>query len=246
MQGAISSLKGIRDWFYNQQAPFWTLSYYSSASPTGMGHVISRNTRFGDMEQSWEMLQQSIEAQTGSGRAQLNLIIYEKAAGANTPTGRTNIDIISSQVPGMPQVAGIGNLPAGYVDEARVNAIISEKQQLWELQRENQDLRNELDNPNSFADKAMAFVERIGSTPLGIALAQKYLGGQMPPMVAPAVNGMPPMPPTNEFPDEDVEPELDTLEAIAQQHGMTLKQFLAKTATLATQQPGVVQMLSQQ
>lgn len=245
MQGAISSLKGIRDWFYNQQAPFWTLSYYSSASPTGMGHVISRNTRFGDMEQSWEMLQQSIEAQTGSGRAQLNLIIYEKASGANTPTGRTNIDIISSQVPGMPQAAGIGTLPAlGYVDEARVNAIISEKEVLWELRRENEDLKAALDNPNGFADKAMAFIERIGETPLGMAIASKLLGGQMPPMIPPSpVNGTP-TPPAGD--DEDVESELDSLEAIAQQHGMTLKQFLAKTATLATQQPGVVQMLSQQ
>jgi hypothetical protein len=43
-----------------------------------------------------------------------------------------------------------------------------------------------------------------------------------------------------------VEPELDDLENIATAHGMTLKQFLSKTANLARQQPGVVAMLAQQ
>ncbi len=245
MQGAISTLNDIRQWFFNLEAPFWTLSYYSTASPTGMGAVIGRNIKFGELDKSWEMLEQSIRAQTGAGRAQLNLIVYEKPSGSNTPAGRTNIDIVSNGVV-VGQQPGIGSLGGGqYLDESRINAIIEERQQIWELKRENQDLREQIENPNGFADKAIALIERIGSTPMGMAIASKLLGTPMPPMeAAPAVNGTPP--PANGLDDEDVETELDSLEAIAAQNGITLKQLLAKTAALASQQPGVVQMLIQQ
>lgn len=241
MQGAISSINAIRQWFYNLEAPLWTLAYYSTASPTGMGAVIGRNTRFSEMDKAWEMLQQTIESQTGAGRAQLNLIVYDKPTGGNTPSGRTNIDIVSTGLVGSGVQPGIGNLSGGYMDENRINAIISEKHELWELKRENDDLRAQLDNPNTFTDKAMAFIERIGTTPLGIAIASKFLGAPMPPMVPPAVNGTPPE--NNLDGEEDVDDELDSLEAIATAHGITLKQLLAKTANLAHQEPGVVQML---
>lgn len=207
-----------------------------------MGAVIGRNTKFSELDKSWEMLDQSIQAQTGAGRAQLNLIVYEKPSGSNTPAGRTNIDIVSSGIVGTKQ-PGIGSIGGGYLDESRINAIIEEKHQIWQLERENEDLKLQLENPNGFADKAMAFIERIGSTPLGIALASKFLGGPMPPMAAPAVNGMPTA--INDFDAEDVEPELDSLEEIAARNGITLKQLLAKTAALANEQPGVVQMLIQ-
>lgn len=240
MQGAISTLTGIRQWFYNLEAPFWTLAYYSTASPTGMGAVIGRNTKFSEIDKSWEMLQQTIESQTGAGRAQLNLIVYDKPTGGNTPSGRTNIDIVSTGLVGTGTQPGIGSLSGGYLDENRINAIISEKHELWELKRENDDLRAQLENPNTFTDKAMAFIERIGTTPLGIAIASKFLGAPMPQMVAPPVNGTPPV---NDDDDDDVENELDSLEAIARANGITLKEFLSKTANLAQQEPGVVQML---
>lgn len=239
MQGAISTLSGIRQWFYNLEAPFWTLAYYSTASPTGMGAVIGRNTKFSEIDKSWEMLQQTIESQTGAGRAQLNLIVYDKPTGGNTPSGRTNIDIVSTGLVGTGTQPGIGSLSGSYLDENRINAIISEKHEVWELKRENEDLRAQLENPNTFTDKAMAFIERIGTTPLGIAIASKFLGAPMPQMVAPPVNGTPPV---NDD-DDDVENELDSLEAIARANGITLKEFLSKTANLAQQEPGVVQML---
>lgn len=245
MQGAISNINDIRQWFFNLEAPFWTLSYYSTASATGMGHVISRNIKFAELDKSWEMLEQSIRAQTGAGRAQLNLIVYAKAEGSNTPAGRTNIDIVSNGVV-VGQQPGIGSLGGGqYLDESRINTILEERERLWELRRENEDLKAQLDNPNGFADKAMAFIERIGSTPMGMAIASKLLGGAMPPMAAaPAVNGTPPA--ANDLDGgEDVESELDSLEEIARRNGVSLKTFLAKTAALAQQEPAVVQMLIQ-
>lgn len=243
MQGAISSIQSIRDWFYNLEAPFWTLTYYSTASPTGMGHLIGRNVKFADLEKSWEMLEQSIQAQTGAGRAQLHLIVYAKAEGSNNPSGRTNIDIMGTGLVGAQQ-PGIGSLNGGgFLDEKRINAIIDEKQKLWLLERENEELRAQIENPNGFADKAMAFLERIGSTPMGMAIASKILGSPLPQMPSPAVNGTPTA--NHELVDEDVESELDSLEEIARLNGVSLKTLLAKTATLAQQEPGVVQMLIQ-
>ncbi len=245
MQGAISNIEAVGRWFKSNESPFYTLAYYSTQSPTGQGMVIGRNTKEGDIDTAWERLKTLIVDQTGYGRAQLNLIVYDKATGANTPSGRTNIDILSHGQQSNILTPGIGSLPAGYVDEAKIQSMLDEREKIWKLERENDDLRAQIDAPGDFWDKATIFLDRIGGTPLGMALATKLLGGPLP-LPPSAVNGVHNAD-NADLPDsDDVEHELDDLESLAQAHGMTLKEFLAKTANYARQQPGVVAMLAQQ
>lgn len=244
MQGAISNIEAVGRWFKSNEAPFYTLAYYSTQSPTGQGMVIGRNTKEGDIETAWERLKTLVMDQTGYGRAQLNLIVYDKPTGANTPSGRTNIDILSNGQQSANLAPGIGSLPTGYVDEAKIQSMLDDREKVWRMERKIEDLEAQIDAPGDFFDKAMVFVDRIGSTPLGMALASKLLGSPLPPMPNQAINGMHGHDGA-EIPDtDDVDSELDDLEAVAQAHGMTLKQFLSKTAQLAKAQPGTVQMLS--
>jgi len=246
MQGAISDIQAVERWYRANEAPFFTLSYYSSASATGQGQVIIRNQKDVEIDSAWNKLKASILDQTGYGRAQLNLIVYNKPDAYNTPAGRTNIDLVNNQ--SMPQVAGIGSLPAiasGYISESDFTRRLNEEREKWEMRHQIDALQDQINNPaNDPIEKLMTGIERIAATPLGLAIISKFTGTPMPAL---PING--PAPTDNEdgLPTgDDVETELDDLESIASAHGMTLKQFLAKTANLARQQPGVVAMLSNQ
>lgn len=240
MNGAISNIDALERFFRGANAPFFTLSYYNTQSPTGQGNVILRNVKEGNIDNSWAMLKGFVQDQTGFGRAQLHLITYETEKSANTPSGRTNIDMVGSNT-GNQVTPGIGSMPSGYVDEAKIQSMLDDREKVWKMERKIEDLEAQIDAPGDFWDKGMAFLDKVGSTPVGMMIAAKFLGAPMPPMQA--VNGVH-NPDNADAPDgDDVERELDDLDALARSHGMTLKQFLSKTATLARSQPGVVQML---
>lgn len=244
MQGAISNIQALERWFRGVGAPFFTLSYYSTQSPTGQGSLILRNTKQTDLNLAWDLLASAVEDQTGFGRAQLHLISYDNEKGANNPHGRTNIDITSRALSPI-QTAGIGAMPGVYGKD-EIAEMIADAKERWEMEARIAAL--EAAPEPDFAEKIVAAVERISSTTIGAALAQKLLGGTPMPIPAP-VNGVhspdnqPQQSPTGE---DDIDNELDNLEAIAAHNGMTLKQFLAKTAALAQSQPGVVSMLANQ
>lgn len=246
MNGAISNIDALERFFRGVNAPFFTLSYYSTQSPTGQGNVILRNIRETNIDSAWALLRRFVEDQTGYGRAQMHLIVYESEKTANTPSGRTNIDIYGAAGSNNAGLAAIGNLPSGLVDEAKVQALIREREELWQLQRENDDLRAQIESPGDFWDKAMAFVDKIGNTPIGMALASKILGQPIPTLNNHGLPGVHTADNADAPDSDDVDSELDELEGLATANGMTLKQFLAKTAHLARQQPGIVAMLSQQ
>lgn len=248
MQGAISSIEAVERWFRANEAPFYTLAYYSSSSSTGQGQVILRNTKEVELDVAWNRLRSAILDQTGFGRAQLNLIVYAKPEGYNTPAGRTNIDLVANQQ--MPQVAGIGALPAigsGYISESEFSRRLAEEREKWEVKSELESLRDQINNPsNDPWEKFMNGLERFASTPPGMALLSKFMGVPMPAFTPAPING-PASDDDLDQPDTvSVEDELDDLEAIARANGLTLKQLLSKTANLARQQPGVVAMLAQQ
>jgi len=244
MQGAISTIEAVERWFRMNEAPFFTLSYYSSSSATGQGQVVIRNQKDVDMDSAWNKLRSSIIDQTGFGRAQLNLIVYNKPEAYNTPAGRTNIDLVANQ---MPQMAGIGALPAvgsGFISESDFTRRLNEEREKWEMKNEIEALRDQVNNP---ANDWMAGLERFAASPLGIALISKFTGAPANTLMAAApINGPAPTD-DGELPDtDDVESELDDLDAIARANGLTLKALLSKTATLAKSQPGVVAMLANQ
>ena len=239
MQGALSNLDAVERWFLSNESPYYTLSYYSTASPTGQGQVIGRNTKEGDIGNAWLRLRSLIMDQTGFGRAQLHVLVYDTPGSANTPKARTNIDILSGST-GPAQVAGIGSIPQGYLSKADVMNAIDHARERWELEARIQAL--EATPEPDFSEKMVNAFERIGSTPVGAMIMAKFLGAPMP-MPQP-VNGTQEAKSTDTEEQEDVNPELDDLEELARANGMTLKQFLSKTATLAKDQPAVVAMLA--
>lgn len=245
MQGAISNIEALERWYKGVNAPLFTLSYYSTQSPTGQGSIILRNTKETDIERGWALLKETVIGQTGFGRAQLHVTVYATENGNNNPNGRTNIDIASNIVPSIPNgYPGIGALP-GLVPQSEIDKAVAAAQEKWELKARIQALEEQPDD--GFIEK----VERIMSLPSIQMIVSGFMSKHG--MAVPVVNGPypssapGPSPITGTPPvDDDVEQELDNLEAIAAQHGMTLKEFLAKTAALAAAQPGVVQMLAKQ
>lgn len=242
MQGAISNIDAVERWFKANEAPYYTISYYSTQSPTGQGQVIGRNTKEGDLETAWSRLKSLIQDQTGFGRAQLHLLVYETPGGANTPKARTNIDITATSQ-NLQSAAFIGSTPAGYVTEDAIEKALNAARERWDLEARIASL--EAAPEADFTDKLLTAFERIGSTPLGAMLAAKILGAPIPAMPSP-VNGTGHQGGPEDQDGDEIGAELDDLETLAEAHGMTLKQFLSKTANLARQQPGVVAMLSQQ
>lgn len=228
MQGAIRNLNSLKKWFYANGKPFFTLNYAGQVA-----QVIMRNTVKEDLDQAWEMLSDAVETQAEYGRATLHVIVYDKDK-SNNPAARTNIDVLPNQ--SAVQVAGIGSIPGYGVD---VEKAIADAREKWELEARIQALENQ--EPDDIVEKFISGIERVAATPLGMAIVSRFMGTPMPPMAAPAMNGGP----DSDMEDgEDLDTELDDLEAIARENGMTLKAFLNKTATLAKAQPGVVALLS--
>lgn len=183
MSGAIRNTESLKRWFYGVGAPFFTLFY----SGTSTNQVIIRNTTVDEMDAAWELLEGQVKIQAEYGRALLHVIVYKKAGTANNPDGRTNIDI--QPFAETKQMAGIGSLSAGYLDESKVAGLIAEAKEKWELERRLDDMEAQLNNPNDWTDKLISGLERISGTQLGQILAVKFLGVPLP---AGMVAGTPP------------------------------------------------------
>jgi len=178
MQGAIRNIATLKKWFYANGVPFFTLTYAGQAN-----QIVQRNTAIEDMDDAWSLLETNILGQAEAGRANMHVIVYNKASGANNPIARTNLDIWSNQANQTGNVAGIGSLPVGgvgYIDESKVNGLIAEAKEKWELEKRLEDLEAQISNPNDWTDKLLTGLERIGATPFGQAIAAKFLGLQMP------------------------------------------------------------------
>ena len=180
MQGAISNIDGLERFFKGANAPFFTLSYYSTQSPTGQGNVVIRNVKEGNVDHAWDMLKRFVMDQTGFGRAQLHLIVYEKENGSNNPVARTNIDIGGNNTPMSNSAPGIGSLPVGYVHEDTIQKAIDAAREKWEMEARIQALENQPD------DGLLEKVERIAAIPAVQAIVNALLQKQgLPPIQAP-------------------------------------------------------------
>ena len=236
MQGGIRNIESLKTWFFDVGKPFFTLSYLGGNA----NQVIMRNTATDNMEEAWDLLKRQVLAQSEVGRATLYLFVY-KNGNANNPDGRTNIDI----TPGGMQpngVAGFGSLPVGYVDENKINGMISAAREKWELEKRLEDLEAQINSPNDWVDKAISGLERIGETQLGQMLAMKLLGITAPPVVPGArpVNGTPEQP--GESADDTFE---DDIEATANMLGCDDITLARKLRQLVQNNPEMAKQLLQ-
>ncbi len=238
MQGAISTIDALERFFKGAGAPFFTLSYYSTQSPTGQGSVIIRSVKEGNIDNAWENLRKFVQDQTGFGRAQLHLITYEKENGANTPSARTNIDIggNTAQAPGTP---GIGSLPVGYVTEDAIEKAIAAAKEKWDMEAKIQTLENQPED--SFMEK----VERIAAIPTVQAIVNAFLAKQgLPQIPAPAMKGV--HSPDNETVPDDQDNFDEDINATARILGVTDAQLAYKLRKLAEADPMMARQIFNQ
>ena len=186
MQGAIRNIATLKKWFLSNGVPFFTLSYAGQAN-----QIIQRNTAIEELDQAWELLETNVLGQAEYGRATMSLIVYNKGSGANNPIGRTNIDILPINQQNGNQVAGIGQLPAGYMDKSEVQKLIDDAKEKWELEKRLEDLEIQISNPADVTEKWIQGIERIGASPLGQVIMMKLLGGPLPTIQPAPINGAP-------------------------------------------------------
>lgn len=173
MQGAITEINRLRNWFYNNNQPFFLLRYYH---PGKAGDVIIRNESIPELDPAWEKLSTEVLSQAEAGRALLQVLVWGPGKTANNYAALTNLDMRIVPV----AMAGIGSLPGGYMDESKVQGLIQDAREKWELERRLEDLENQINNPGDWIEKSMHALERIGATPIGVALVSKLLGTPLP------------------------------------------------------------------
>lgn len=235
-------MEGLRHWFFRANAPFFILGQYNSASPTGLGQTLSRNDLESNMDQAWELLKHDVLVQSTRGRAQLHVAVYEKSKGSNNPTARTNIEM--SPTDNLPQVAGISGIGMLTSEnlQAKIQAEIKREKEVWELRNEIAELKGQLNAPSNGFDKAMEAIERIGSTPLGMALIARLTGGKLPYVAAPV-----PAPGDNQEIPGDADTFDRDLEIVTHVTGVDEVTLMAKLRAFAQNNPEMAkQLLAQQ
>lgn len=251
----ITSFNDLREWFRfgfdkgvrateegrETTSPYWTLY---AVGLGGKDTVLAFNDRLTGLDESYTALVESIRRMNNPTGSMFR-VFQTYRPRFNNATQETRVQIFENNlVPAAPQSPGIGSL-VGYVEESKIAEILRTHREKWEMERRMDELEAQLAAPKDWTDTLINGLERIGQTPVGAMLMAKYLGAPLPPVPSPAVTGTH-TPDDADNPDsDDLDPELDTLEELAKANGLTLKQFLAKTAALAQSQPGVVAMLAQ-
>jgi hypothetical protein len=187
MQGAIRNIATLKKWFFSNGVPFFTLTYSGQTN-----QVIQRNTAIEELDEAWSLLETNVLAQAEYGRATMHLIVYNKTSGPNNPTARTNIDVLPMNPTPNYGMPGIGSIPSGFVDESKIEGMINEAREKWDMERRLEDLEAQIKNPNDdWTEKMMTGIERIGATPFGQALIMKFFGGALPSFQPQPINGAP-------------------------------------------------------
>lgn len=236
----ITAIPSLRTWFLDQKKPYWVLNNNGVSRS-----IIARNEAIEDIDQAWNLLETNIMAQAEGGIANLRVFVTDKPK--HNHGLETEIRIVPGYAqPSAGQVAGIGSLPAGYLDEAKVAGMLADAEARWEMKREIADLRAQLDAPVDWTDKFVAGFERISQTPVGQILVAKMLG-VTPAPPAPQRMAAAPMNGTNDT-DDDGEGDyddkfFDDIERTAALLGVDEKTLAAKLALLAAQNPDIAKSL---
>ena len=156
MHGGITNTDDLKEWFYLNKKPHFTLRYENGGAGD---RIILRNDSADDMDDAWQMLQSQVVSQASSGRARLVLIVYEKGKH-NNPAGYTVIDInpLAQRLPASGS-AGISGLPGGI---GSITEYVDLKLATERLKWENEQLKEQLNAP---ADKTERWFEMIGNLP---------------------------------------------------------------------------------
>lgn len=237
MTGSITNIEQLEKWFRAGNLPFFSLKYAGTGDKT-----IFRNEVWEDMEDAWEQLRNQVEAQASAGRAMLEILVYKKGA-ANHPL-RTNVDIRPGYYQAQAGIAGPG-FPGMGMGIGNVQDYVTKEVRIAMLERDNEDLRNEISNPANTWERIL---DKIAESPHLAGIAQMFLGGVLGKLGQPApvmtpVNGMPAVASqeSGEYPDAMYE-DLETAAGIL---GSSPEAVAAKLAQLVKQNPELAKTLLQ-
>lgn len=237
MTGSITNIEQLEKWFRAGNLPFFSLKYAGTGDKT-----IFRNEVWEDMEDAWEQLRNQVEAQASAGRAMLEILVHKKGA-ANHPL-RTNVDIRPGYYPAQAGIAGPGMYPQMGI--GNVQEYVTKEVRIAMLERDNEDLRNEISNPANTWERIL---DKIAESPHLAGIAQMFLGGLLGKLGQPApvmtpVNGMPVevSRESEEYPDAMFE----NLEAAAGILGTSPEAVAEKLAELVKQNPELAKTLLSQ
>lgn len=237
MQGAITTLEGLRDWFYTLQTPFWTLRYYK---PGGTGERIALNDSESNLDGSWSMLSRCVADQSRNSRAQMQVLVYE-AGKANNYKAMTNLELNGSGA-ALAAVAGIGTLPQpSKADiDSRIAGAVEAERERWELQARIAQLEEERERPDP-ADKIISVVERLANTPVGTALIARIMGVPLQPVAVSNVAGTPKG--HNDSDSEEEDTFAEDIDATAEILGVSDVELAAKLRKLVETNPAMAKNL---
>ena len=176
MQGAITNIDNLREWYFANATPFFGLRYFV---PGKAGETIMRNESEADMSAAWEKLSREVLSQAANGRALLQVYVYEKTP--NNYKALTNMDIRQGGLSSMPQVAGIGGLQPGFIGKDELETIKAELREKWDMERRIDDLQAAIEAPKDWTESFINGLEKMASNPLGIALISKLTGTTVTP-----------------------------------------------------------------
>ena len=236
MTGSITNIEQLEKWFRAGNLPFFSLKYAGTGDKT-----IFRNEVWEDMEDAWEQLRNQVEAQASAGRAMLEILVYKKGS-ANHPL-RTNVDIRPGYYPAQAGISGPGMYPQMGI--GNVQEYVTKEVRIAMLERDNEDLRNEINNPANTWERIL---DKVSESPNLAGIAQTFIAllaskfGAATPMMTP-VNGTPLVAQEGEeYPDAMFE----NLETAAGLLGSSPEAVAAKLAQLVKQNPELAKTLLSQ
>ena len=185
MIGAITNLDALRRWFYDNGKPCFTLRYDSGTGNGNTDRMIYKNVVIEDMDAAWDRLQNHVADQANVGRARLALIVYDKGK-ENNPIS-TYIDIRPGYQSEQHGASAISGLPPGI---GSINEFIEERVALAMLKKENEDLKEQLNQPQNNWERSIETLSGVPGISEVLKIAVAGIVAKFAPQSMPVVAGI--------------------------------------------------------
>lgn len=182
----ITTFDDLQRWFYAQQrdekpAAHWNLYGVNYGEKDSR---VAFNTRLDEMDASFDFLASTIRQLNHPDGAKFRLQTFPKGA-PNNPTAQVNIQIYErAMAPATASVAGLGSTPVGIND---VERYVDEKVRVAMLERDNEELRAQINSPANGIERLIALITEIPGIGDVLKVAAAGLVTKLNPAAAPAV-----------------------------------------------------------
>lgn len=166
----ISSLQDVEVWFRQKDKPNWKLLRGFHDKTRGKATICVQDEEGVDMDTSWQLLQQMLEINSGSG-GQFTVFVPTSTSGQGESIFVQLGDVsstIASSLSGAPAV--------GYVPKTEVQEILAKERKMWELERKLEDLEAAQEANFELKDIWIEKLREIDPTPIINGLMAQFTG----------------------------------------------------------------------